>query len=87
VHNVPLADSRARFEEAFQIVTRVWAEEVFSYQGKFWSYKDVALWPRPVQQPRPEIWTPVVSSKESVSIPRQSRGFRLLAAQSGRSGR
>jgi hypothetical protein len=65
VHNVPLADSRARFEEAFDIVTRAWKEEVFSYQGKFWTYKDVALWPRPVQQPRPEIWTPVVSSKES----------------------
>ncbi len=68
VHNVPLADSRARFEEAFDIVTRAWTEDVFSYQGKFWSYKDVALWPRPVQRPRPEIWTPVVSSKESIEF-------------------
>jgi alkanesulfonate monooxygenase SsuD/methylene tetrahydromethanopterin reductase-like flavin-dependent oxidoreductase (luciferase family) len=68
VHNVPLADSRARFEEAFQIVTRAWAEEVFSYQGKFWSYKDVALWPRPVQQPHPEIWMPIVGSKESIEF-------------------
>ena len=68
VHNVPLSDSRARFEEAFQIVTRAWTEEVFSFEGKFWSYKDVALWPRPVQQPRPEIWTPVVSSKESIEF-------------------
>src|ERR1019366_10249188 len=42
-HNVPLADSRARFEEAFEIVTRAWTEEGFSFQGKFWSYKDVAL--------------------------------------------
>ena len=33
VHNVPLADSRARFEEAFEIVTRAWTEEVLSYQG------------------------------------------------------
>ena len=68
VHNVPLSDSRARFDEAFQIITRAWTEEVFSFQGKFWSYKDVALWPRPVQQPRPEIWTPVVSSKESIEF-------------------
>ena len=56
------------FEEAFEIITRVWTEEVFSYEGKFWSYKDVALWRRPVQQPRPEIWTPVVSSKESIEF-------------------
>ena len=68
VHNVPLSDSRARFEEAFEIVTKAWTEDIFSYEGKFWSYKDVALWPRPVQQPRPEIWTPVVSSKESIEF-------------------
>ena len=68
VHNVKLSDSRARFEEAFDIVTKAWREDVFSYQGKFWSYQDVALWPRPVQQPRPEIWTPVVSSKESIEF-------------------
>src|SRR6185437_14376135 len=49
VHNVALSESRARFEEAFEIVTRAWTEDVFSYQGKFWSYRDVALWPRPVQ--------------------------------------
>jgi alkanesulfonate monooxygenase SsuD/methylene tetrahydromethanopterin reductase-like flavin-dependent oxidoreductase (luciferase family) len=41
---------------------------VFSYQGKFWSYKDVAMWPRPVQQPGPEIWIPVVGSKESIEF-------------------
>jgi alkanesulfonate monooxygenase SsuD/methylene tetrahydromethanopterin reductase-like flavin-dependent oxidoreductase (luciferase family) len=68
VHNVPLQESRARFEEAYEIVTRAWAEEVFSYEGKFWSYKDVALWPRPVQQPGPEIWIPVVGSKESIEF-------------------
>jgi len=68
VHNVPLPDSRARFEEGYDIVTRAWTEDVFSYQGRFWSYKDVALWPRPVQQPHPEVWIPVVGSKESIEF-------------------
>jgi alkanesulfonate monooxygenase SsuD/methylene tetrahydromethanopterin reductase-like flavin-dependent oxidoreductase (luciferase family) len=68
VHNVPLAQSRARFEEAFDIITRAWTEEVFSYGGEFWSYKDVAMWPRPVQQPHPPIWMPVVGSKESIEF-------------------
>ena len=68
VHNVPLAESRARFEEAFEIVTRAWTEDIFSYEGKFWSYKDVAIWPRPVQQPHPEIWIPIVGSKESIEF-------------------
>jgi alkanesulfonate monooxygenase SsuD/methylene tetrahydromethanopterin reductase-like flavin-dependent oxidoreductase (luciferase family) len=68
VHNVKLAESRERFEEAYEIITRAWTDEVFSYQGKFWSYKDVAMWPRPVQQPGPEIWIPVVGSKESIEF-------------------
>src|SRR5579883_2112608 len=68
VHNVPLQESRARFEEAYDIITRAWTEEVFSYEGRFWSYKDVALWPRPVQQPHPPIWVPIVGSKESIEF-------------------
>ena len=35
VHSVPMPDSRARFEEAYEIVTRAWTEDVFSYQGRF----------------------------------------------------
>ena len=68
VHNVPLSESRARFEEAFDIITRAWTEDVFSYDGRFWSYKDVALWPRPVQRSHPPIWIPVVGSKESIEF-------------------
>ena len=68
VHNVPLSDSRARFEEAFEIVTRAWTDDVFSHEGKFWSYKDVAIWPRPVQQPYPKIMIPIVGSKESIEF-------------------
>jgi len=66
VHNVPLSQSRARFEEAYEIITRAWTEDVFSYEGRFWSYKNVSLWPRPVQQPHPPVWTPITTSKESI---------------------
>ena len=58
----------ARFEEAYEIVTRAWTEDVFSYSGKFWSYKDVALWPRPVQRPHPPIMIPIVGSQESIEF-------------------
>jgi alkanesulfonate monooxygenase SsuD/methylene tetrahydromethanopterin reductase-like flavin-dependent oxidoreductase (luciferase family) len=68
VHNVPLAESRARFDEAYEIIIRAWTEEVFSYSGQFWSYKDVALWPRPVQRPHPPVWIPVTGSKESIEF-------------------
>jgi alkanesulfonate monooxygenase SsuD/methylene tetrahydromethanopterin reductase-like flavin-dependent oxidoreductase (luciferase family) len=66
VFNVPLPESRARFEEAWEIIRRAWTEESFSHDGQFWSYRDVALWPRPVQQPHPPVWVPVTGSKETI---------------------
>src|SRR6516165_7403574 len=33
-YGVDLAESRARFEEAWEIIKRAWTEEAFSYQGK-----------------------------------------------------
>jgi alkanesulfonate monooxygenase SsuD/methylene tetrahydromethanopterin reductase-like flavin-dependent oxidoreductase (luciferase family) len=78
VYNVPLRDSRARFEEAWEIIRRAWTEESFSFTGKFWSYEDVAIWPRPVQQPHPPVWVPVTGSKETIEWPGlvPTRGLR-----------
>jgi alkanesulfonate monooxygenase SsuD/methylene tetrahydromethanopterin reductase-like flavin-dependent oxidoreductase (luciferase family) len=66
IYNVPMAQSRARFEECFEIMRKAWTEESFSYEGKFFSYKDVACWPRPVQQPHPPVWVPVTGSRETI---------------------
>jgi alkanesulfonate monooxygenase SsuD/methylene tetrahydromethanopterin reductase-like flavin-dependent oxidoreductase (luciferase family) len=66
VHNVPMSESRARFEEAYEIILKAWTEEAFTYEGKFWSYKNVSIWPRPVQEPHPPIWVPITGSKESI---------------------
>ena len=65
-YGVDQGESRARFQEAWEIIKLAWSEEVFSYKGDFWSYTDVAIWPRPVQQPRPPVWVPVTVSKETI---------------------
>ena len=66
VYGVLFPESRDRFNESWEIIHRAWTEEVFSYEGKFWSYKDVAIWPRPMQAPHPPVWIPVTGSKESI---------------------
>jgi len=66
IFNVPMAESRARFEEAFEIIRRAWVEESFSFEGKFHSYRDVSIWPRPVQQPHPPVWVPATGSRETI---------------------
>jgi probable F420-dependent oxidoreductase len=43
-------------EEAIGCVRQAFVEEYPEHHGEFWSYKDLALQPRPVQSPRPPIW-------------------------------
>src|SRR5919201_6947691 len=43
VFGVSMDDSRARFEEGIDIITRLWTEDRVSYQGKFHSFRDVHL--------------------------------------------
>jgi alkanesulfonate monooxygenase SsuD/methylene tetrahydromethanopterin reductase-like flavin-dependent oxidoreductase (luciferase family) len=66
VYGVPMKESRARFEEAVEVILKAWKEPTFSHEGKFWSYKDTAIWPRPYQQPHPPVWIPFTGSKETI---------------------
>lgn len=66
IFNVPMAESRGRFEEAFEVMRRAWVEESFSFEGKYFKYNDVSIWPRPVQRPHPPVWVPVTSSRETI---------------------
>src|SRR5579872_5591729 len=54
-YGVPYAESRERFAETLDILKAAWTQERFSYAGKFHSYRDVALIPKPVQRPYPPI--------------------------------
>ena len=45
VYDVSMAESRARFEEAVDIILKAWTEPKFSHEGKFWSvqgHRDLA---------------------------------------------
>lgn len=66
VFNLPMSESRARFEEAYEMIIGAWTQEVFSFEGQYFSCHDVALWPRPYQQPYPPVWLPTTGSKESI---------------------
>ena len=68
VYDVPMSESRARFDEALEIIRMAWTQDVFSYEGKFWKYKDISIWPRPFQQPHPPIYIPFTGSKETIEL-------------------
>ena len=52
---VPVAENRARFGEALDIIRLAWTEERFSYQGTFYQVDNLAVVPKPVQRPHPPI--------------------------------
>jgi alkanesulfonate monooxygenase SsuD/methylene tetrahydromethanopterin reductase-like flavin-dependent oxidoreductase (luciferase family) len=54
-YGVSYAESRERFGEILEIVERAWSEPSFSYDGKYHSFKNVAVVPKPYQKPTPPI--------------------------------
>ena len=54
-------ESRARYEEALDIIRRAWTQERFSYQGQFWQVPELAVSPKPVQKPHPPIYRGTLS--------------------------
>jgi alkanesulfonate monooxygenase SsuD/methylene tetrahydromethanopterin reductase-like flavin-dependent oxidoreductase (luciferase family) len=66
VYDVPMAESRARFEEAYEVILKAWTQESFSHQGRYWRFNDIAIWPRPYQQPHPPVWVPFTGSTETI---------------------
>jgi alkanesulfonate monooxygenase SsuD/methylene tetrahydromethanopterin reductase-like flavin-dependent oxidoreductase (luciferase family) len=46
--NVPVDESRERFFECLDILQLAFTEEMFSFDGQFWKYKNASLRPRPL---------------------------------------
>ena len=61
------AFSHARFQEAHDLVVQAWTRPgPFAFEGKFYHFEYVNVWPRPYQQPHPPIWTPSTGSSETI---------------------
>jgi alkanesulfonate monooxygenase SsuD/methylene tetrahydromethanopterin reductase-like flavin-dependent oxidoreductase (luciferase family) len=63
------AHARERFYEAHDLIMKAWTEPgPFEFIGKHYRIRYVNTWPRPVQQPHPEIWIPGVGSLETMEF-------------------
>jgi alkanesulfonate monooxygenase SsuD/methylene tetrahydromethanopterin reductase-like flavin-dependent oxidoreductase (luciferase family) len=54
--NVPMKESYDRFREVIDIVVKAWTNDRLTYQGKYFSFEDVEVLPKPLQQPHPPMW-------------------------------
>ncbi len=78
------AYSHARFQEAHDLVVEAWTRPgPFAFEGKYYNFEYVNLWPRPYQQPHPPIWAPSTGSTETIEwAAHPSRKYVYLQAYS-----
>lgn len=70
VHGSNFRQRGARMEEALTIMRLVWQNEHTSFEGRFWSFPELTVYPRPVQQPNPPLW---VAGVADVAVERAAR--------------
>lgn len=48
--------SREMWEEAVKVIPRMWLDEPFAYEGRFFNVPPRSVLPKPVQKPHPPMW-------------------------------
>ena len=54
-YGISYEESQDRFAESLDIIKTAWTQPVASYRGRYHSFDNFTLVPRPLQQPHPEI--------------------------------
>jgi len=65
---VSVAENRGRFDEALQFVRRAWTQGRVRFRGQHDEIEDVAVVPRPLQQPHPPIRIAVHSAESFAHV-------------------
>jgi alkanesulfonate monooxygenase SsuD/methylene tetrahydromethanopterin reductase-like flavin-dependent oxidoreductase (luciferase family) len=63
--SMTMAEARERNDEIVTILDAALANRVISHRGKYFSFADLRILPRPLQQPSPPRWTTVVSAESA----------------------
>jgi alkanesulfonate monooxygenase SsuD/methylene tetrahydromethanopterin reductase-like flavin-dependent oxidoreductase (luciferase family) len=59
--NITMAEARERNEEIVAVLDAALENRIVSHQGKHFTFSNLRMLPRPLQQPSPPRWTTVVS--------------------------
>jgi alkanesulfonate monooxygenase SsuD/methylene tetrahydromethanopterin reductase-like flavin-dependent oxidoreductase (luciferase family) len=54
-YGISYAESRERFAETLDILRQAWTEPAFSHEGKYYTFQNVSVTPKPYQKPYPEL--------------------------------
>jgi alkanesulfonate monooxygenase SsuD/methylene tetrahydromethanopterin reductase-like flavin-dependent oxidoreductase (luciferase family) len=76
-----------RYWEAHDLILEAMTNpnEQFSWEGEYFNYRAVNLWPRPIQQPHPPIWVSSNSPGSAKAV--AEKGYRLCSFLTGFAGK
>ena len=79
--NIPMEEAgTAASRNPIGVMTRAWtADEPFDHRGEFWSFNDMTVLPKPVQEPHPPLWVAAASPGSMDRI--AQNGWNLLVGQ------
>ena len=75
---VDMEESRERFQEAVDVITRAWTEESLTFHGKYTNVDDLEVMPKPLQKPHPPLFQAVSTSPASIEFA-ASRQIQVIA--------
>lgn len=75
----PMADTKAKWEEALSMIPRMMTQEVFSHKGKYFNIEPREIWPKPLQKPHPPLW---MACGQPASFEAGRKGIGALAFRS-----
>lgn len=58
---VPLEETRSQWEEALEMIPKMWTQDPFSWEGKYFHIPPTYVVPKPIQKPHPPLWTAATS--------------------------
>jgi len=73
---VPPEESAARFVETVEVVMKAWCNERLTHAGRYYTFDDIEVLPKPHQQPHPPVW--LAASSEEAIVRAAAKGFSIL---------
>ena len=74
--NVPVEESRERFDDALNLLIKLLTEEEVSWNSKYYKFDSLTVTPRPMQKPCPPIW--IAALAEGAIAGTVRRGFNVM---------
>lgn len=73
---VPMEESRERFDDSLNLLTKLLSEKEVSWRSKYYDFGPLTITPRPVQRPYPPIWIAALNQHSITASVK--RGFHVM---------